>query len=132
MDTDEGLLVPVVHDVPALSLKQVAARSRDLIVRARQRKLLAEEMQAGTFTISNLGVLSVDAFTPIINSPECAILGLGRIRRQPVLVEDRVVAGARLTLSLTFDHRIVDGAPASRFLHDLVNLVENPGPPLMS
>jgi pyruvate dehydrogenase E2 component (dihydrolipoamide acetyltransferase) len=132
VDTDEGLLVPVVHDVPALSLKQVAARSRDLIVRARQRKLLAEEMQAGTFTISNLGVLSVDAFTPIINSPECAILGLGRIRRQPVLVEDRVVAGARLTLSLTFDHRIVDGAPASRFLHDLVNLVENPGPPLMS
>jgi pyruvate dehydrogenase E2 component (dihydrolipoamide acetyltransferase) len=132
VDTDEGLLVPVIHDVPGLSLKQVAARSLDLIARARQRRLQAEEMQGGTFTITNLGPFAIDAFTPIINYPECAILGVGRIQRQPVVIEDRIVPGERLTLSLTFDHRIVDGAPAARFLEALGHLIENPGPPLMA
>jgi len=132
VDTDEGLLVPVIHNVPGLSLKQVAARSRDLIARARQRKLVPEEMEGGTFTISNLGTFGIDAFTPIINYPECAILGVGKIQRQPVVEEDRIVPGQRLTLSLTFDHRIVDGAPAARFLQTLGNLIENPSPPLVS
>jgi pyruvate dehydrogenase E2 component (dihydrolipoamide acetyltransferase) len=131
VDTDQGLLVPVIPDVPGLSLKQVAARSRDLIARARQRKLQPEEIQGGTFTISNLGAFGIEAFTPIINYPECAILGVGRIQRQPVVVKDQIVAAQRLTLSLTFDHRIVDGAPAARFLQDLSNLIENPGPPLL-
>ncbi len=131
MDTDAGLLVPVVRGVNHLTLRQVAACSRELLERARQGKLTAEDMQGGTFTITNLGSFGVEAFTPIIRHPECAILGVGRIERTPVAVEDRVVIGERMTLSLTFDHRIVDGAPAARFLQDLGRLVENPGPALM-
>src|ERR1019366_3537826 len=81
VDTDAGLVVPVLRDVPTLSLKQLAIQSRDLIERARRRQLTADEMQGGTFTLTNLGAFGIDAFTPIINYPECAILGVGRIRR---------------------------------------------------
>jgi pyruvate dehydrogenase E2 component (dihydrolipoamide acetyltransferase) len=88
-------------------------------------------MQGGTFTITNLGAFGVDAFTPIINYPECAILGVGRIQKQPVVVDDQIVIRERMTLSLTFDHRIVDGAPAARFLQTLSRLIENPGPSLV-
>ena len=79
VDTAAGLLVPVIRDVPGLSLRQVAARSGELIERARRRELRPEEMQGGTFTITNLGSFGIDAFTPIINVPQCAVLGLGRI-----------------------------------------------------
>ena len=85
-------------------------------------------MQGGCFTITNLGAFGIDAFTPIINPPECAVLGVGRIKRRPVMDGDRVVGRELLTLSLTFDHRIVDGAPAARFLQTLVACVENPAP----
>ena len=131
VDTDAGLLVPVLRQVPSLSLNQVAARSRDLIERARQRRLTAEELQHGTFTVTNLGAFGIDAFTPIINYPECAILGVGRIQRRPVVIGEDIVARDQITLSLTFDHRIVDGAPAARFLQMLGGLIENPGPWLM-
>ena len=83
VDTDAGLLVPVVHDAATLSLKEIAARSRELIERARAGKLTSKDLQGGVFTITNLGMFGIDAFTPIINHPECAILGLGRIRRVP-------------------------------------------------
>jgi pyruvate dehydrogenase E2 component (dihydrolipoamide acetyltransferase) len=126
VDTDAGLLVPVIRDVPALSLAELAARSIDLAARARQRKLAAEEMQGGTFTVTNLGPFGVDAFTPIINFPQCAVLGVGRIERRPVVVDDQLAARDQVTLSLTFDHRIVDGAPAARFLQSLGQLIENP------
>jgi pyruvate dehydrogenase E2 component (dihydrolipoamide acetyltransferase) len=132
VDTDAGLLVPVLRDVPALGLKQVAARARDLIERARARKLMLDELQGGTFTITNLGAFGIDAFTPLINVPQCAILGVGRIARRPVVFGEQIVARDQLTLSLTFDHRIVDGAPAARFLQTLCGLIENPGPWLMS
>jgi pyruvate dehydrogenase E2 component (dihydrolipoamide acetyltransferase) len=125
VDTDAGLLVPVVRDVPRLSLKELAIRSRDLIDRARQRKLSASEMQGGTFTVTSLGAFGIDAFTPIINYPECAILGIGRIRRCPVVVDDQIVIRDQVTLSLTFDHRITDGAPAARFLQTLSAAIEN-------
>jgi pyruvate dehydrogenase E2 component (dihydrolipoamide acetyltransferase) len=131
VDTDAGLFVPVIRGVDRLTLRQVAARSRELAERARQNKLTVEDMQGGTFTITNLGSYGVEAFTPIIRHPECAILGVGRIERTPVAVGERVVIGERMTLSLTFDHRIVDGAPAARFLQDLGQLIENPGPALM-
>jgi pyruvate dehydrogenase E2 component (dihydrolipoamide acetyltransferase) len=131
VDTEAGLLVPVIRDVHALGVRQVAERSRDLTERAGLRKLAPADVQGGTFTITNLGAYGVEAFTPIIRYPECAILGVGRIERRPVVVGDRVVPGERLTLSLTFDHRIVDGAPAARFLQDLGRLIENPGPALM-
>jgi pyruvate dehydrogenase E2 component (dihydrolipoamide acetyltransferase) len=126
VDTDAGLLVPVIHDVTGLTLRQVAARSRDLAERARSRTLKPAEMQGGTFTITNLGAFGIDAFTPIINFPECAILGIGRIMKQPAVVENRVMPREMVTLSLTFDHRIVDGAPAARFLQALVKALENP------
>jgi pyruvate dehydrogenase E2 component (dihydrolipoamide acetyltransferase) len=132
VDTEAGLLVPVVRDVPSLGLRQLAARTRDLIERARRRALRPEEMQGGTFTVTSLGAFGIDAFTPIINYPECAILGVGRIQRQATVAGDQIVARDTVTLSLTFDHCIVDGAPAARFLQDLVKLVENPGPSLIS
>ena len=132
VDTDAGLLVPVIRGAARLTLRQIAAQSQDLISRARQRKLKAEEMQGGTFTITNLGAFGIDAFTPIINYPECAILGIGRIVEQPVVRDGQIVPGRRMTLSLTFDHRIVDGAPAARFLQALVALVEIPAPALLS
>jgi pyruvate dehydrogenase E2 component (dihydrolipoamide acetyltransferase) len=88
-------------------------------------------MQDGTFTISNLGAFGVEAFTPILNPPQCAVLGVGRLQPQAVAEGDRVVIRERITLSLTFDHRVVDGAPAARFLQTLSRLVENPAPCLM-
>ena len=128
VDTDSGLLVPVIHDATELSLRQTTARSRDLIARARSHALRPSEMQGGTFTVTNLGAFGIDAFTPIINLPECAILGMGRIQRQPVMLGDQVVGRERMILSLTFDHRLIDGAPAARFLHRLGQMIENPGP----
>jgi pyruvate dehydrogenase E2 component (dihydrolipoamide acetyltransferase) len=132
VDTDEGLLVPVIRGAAGLALGEIVARTRDLARRARARRIRPEEMQGGTFTITNLGAFGVEAFTPIINHPECAVLGMGRIARQPVMIEDRVVGRDRLSLSLTFDHRIVDGAPAARFLQALVGAIENPAPWLIT
>lgn len=127
VDTEAGLLVPVIRDVPRLSLGELAIRSRDLIERARQYKLSASEMLGGTFTVTSLGSLGIDAFTPIIHYPECAILGVGRIRRCPAVVDDQIVIRDQVTLSFTFDHRIADGVPAARFLQTLGAAVESPG-----
>jgi pyruvate dehydrogenase E2 component (dihydrolipoamide acetyltransferase) len=128
VDTDAGLFVPVVRAVPTLGLRQVAARTRELIERARKNELSARDMQGGCFTITNLGAFGVDAFTPLINPPECAVLGVGRIERRAVMDGARVVGRQLVTLSLTFDHRIVDGAPAARFLQTLTMCVTNPAP----
>jgi len=126
IDTEAGLMAPVIRDVARLTLKEIAGQTRGLIDRARQGKLHRREMELGTFTISNLGAFGIDAFTPIIHWPECAVLGVGRIRRQPVVTDNGIVAREQVTLSLTFDHRIVDGADAARFLRTLVRLAENP------
>jgi pyruvate dehydrogenase E2 component (dihydrolipoamide acetyltransferase) len=131
VDTEAGLLVPVVRDVVRLGLRELAEQSRDLADRARLRKLLPDEMQGGTFTVTNLGAFGIDAFTPVINYPEAAILGIGRIRREPVVVDNQVAIRDVVTLSLTFDHRIVDGAPAARFLQLVCECIKNPGPWLM-
>lgn len=131
VDTEAGLLVPVVHDVPALSLRQIAVQTREFIEQARTRRLKHEQMQGGTFTITNLGMYGVEAFTPIIHLPQCAILGLGRIQREPIILNDQIVPRDLMTLSLTFDHRVVDGGPASRFLNTVRSYVEQPGPWLM-
>ncbi len=128
VDTEAGLFVPVIRSAAALGLGQIADRARDLIARARANKLQAADLQQGTFTITNLGAFGVEGFTPIINPPECAILGMGRIARQPVMDGERVVPRERMVLSLTFDHRIVDGAPAARFLQHLAAKIENPAP----
>jgi pyruvate dehydrogenase E2 component (dihydrolipoamide acetyltransferase) len=129
--TDAGLLAPVVRDADRLTLRQVAARSRDLIARARAGRLSADEMRGATFTITNLGGLGVDAFTPIVHLPQCAVLGVGRIVREPAVVGGQVVPRDQVTLSLTFDHRVVDGAPAARFLDTLRACLEQPAPWLM-
>jgi pyruvate dehydrogenase E2 component (dihydrolipoamide acetyltransferase) len=132
VDTDAGLLVPVIRDVPRQTLRQIAAYSRELIDRARRGALVAADMQGGTFTVTNLGPMGIDVFTPLINLPECAILGLGRIQKQVVVDDKQFVARDQMTLSLTFDHRIVDGAPAARFLQALGLLIENPSPWLLA
>jgi pyruvate dehydrogenase E2 component (dihydrolipoamide acetyltransferase) len=126
VDTEEGLIVPVLRDVPSLSLLQLAARSRELVESARGSKLKADDLQGGVFTITNLGAFGIDAFTPIINLPETAILGIGCIRREPAVVDNQIVPRDQVTLSLTFDHRIVDGAPAAKFLQAIRLAVENP------
>jgi len=132
VDAEEGLIVPVLRDVPSLSLLQLAARSRELVESARSNKLKADELQGGVFTITNLGAFGIDAFTPIINLPETAILGIGCIRREPAVVDNQIVPRDQVTLSLTFDHRIVDGAPAARFLQAIRLAVENPSAWLLS
>ena len=126
VDTENGLLVPVLRDIANLSLQEIATRFRDLTERARTKRLTPDELRGGTFTISSLGSFGIDAFTPIINFPECAILGVGRIVRQPVAEGDAIVLRDILTLSLTFDHRAFDGAPAARFLQALTRLIEAP------
>jgi pyruvate dehydrogenase E2 component (dihydrolipoamide acetyltransferase) len=126
VDTEAGLVVPVVRDAAKRSVQELADITRDLAERARARRLAPEEMSGGTFTITNLGMAGIDSFTPIINWPECAVLGIGRITREPVVEGKKVGVGDRLWLSLTFDHRIVDGAPAARFLDALRQAVESP------
>lgn len=129
VDTEHGLFAPVIRDVANLSLPDVAHRSRTLIEAVRRREIRAGDMQDGVFTISNLGSFGVEAFTPMINSPETAVLGVGAIRWEPVVLPSgQIVAREQMMLSLTFDHRVVDGAPAARFLQTLAALVEEPPP----
>lgn len=127
VDTDHGLLVPVIRDVSELSLFEVARQSRTLIEATRTRRLKSDDMQGGCFTLSNLGSFGIEAFTPIINYPETAVLGLGAIIREPAVLEDgQLGVREQMTLSLTFDHRVVDGAAGARFLQTLRQAVENP------
>jgi len=126
VDTEEGLLVPVIHDVPAKGVQQIAEEARSLVEKARARQLAPEDMEGGTFTVTNLGMYNIDAFTPIINLPESAILGVGRILRKPAVIDDQLVPRHLMALSLTFDHRVVDGGPAARFLDRIRAYVERP------
>ncbi len=127
VDTPDGLLVPVVAGVARKSLLDVTAETKSLIEKARSGRLTAAEMQGAVISISNLGAYGIDGFTPVINYPEIAILGLGAVRREAVvLADDRVVAQSRMTLSLTFDHVALDGAPAAAFLQAVVSAIENP------
>jgi pyruvate dehydrogenase E2 component (dihydrolipoamide acetyltransferase) len=126
VDTERGLLVPVIRDADQLGLRAFGQQFREMVGRARERRSLPDDLSGGTFTITNLGMFDVDLFTPIINLPEAAILGVGRIQPKPVVREGQVVVAQMMTLSLAFDHRLVDGAPAARFLQRIKQLVENP------
>jgi len=126
VDTPEGLLVPVVRDARRKSILELAAALQDLADRARQRKISPAELKGGTFTVSNYGAIGGLWGTPIINPPQSAILGIGRIEEAAVVRQGEVVARPVVPLSLTFDHRIIDGATAQRFLNDLVEHIENP------
>lgn len=129
VDTDRGLLVPVLRDVQTKSLRRIARESVELIEKTRLGTIGLNEMQDGTFTITNLGMYDIDAFTPIIDLPQCAIMGVGQIVAKQVVVDverEKVAIRQRMVLSLTFDHRLVDGAQAARFLQRVKHLVEKP------
>lgn len=130
MELEEGLIVPVVRQADGLSILEIEKRLQNLFERARSKRLLPDEIKGGTFTITNLGHLGVDAFTPILNRPESAILGVGRIVEAPVASkrggEPKLEFRHRMVLSLTVDHRILDGAPAARFLGELAQIIEDP------
>jgi pyruvate dehydrogenase E2 component (dihydrolipoamide acetyltransferase) len=126
VDTPEGLLVPVVRDARRKSILELAAALQELSERARQRKITPAELKGGTFSISNYGAIGGLWGTPIINPPQSAILGVGRIEEAAVVRGGEVVARPVVPLSLTFDHRIIDGATAQRFLNALVEHIENP------
>jgi pyruvate dehydrogenase E2 component (dihydrolipoamide acetyltransferase) len=123
---DDGLIVPVVRNADRKGLKTIAEENRELAERARSGKLGPAEVSGGTFTITNLGTFGIDSFTPIINPPEAAILGVGRIVERIARRDADLVWQQMMTLSLTFDHRVVDGAPAAAFLQSLRELLERP------
>ena len=124
---EEGLIVPAIRRADEKGLAQIAAEARDLARRARERKATYEEVTRGTFTVTNLGAYDVDAFTPIINPPQVGILGVGRVREKPVVHRGEIAIRSTVSLSLTFDHRVVDGTPAAQFLQAIKGYVEAPG-----
>ena len=123
---DEGLIVPVIRDADRQPLAQIAAAARALAEKARAGTLGVDDVSGGIFTITNLGMYGIDAFTPIINQPQVAILGVGRIIDKPAVHDGQIAIRSMMTLSLTFDHRIVDGAPAAAFLRDVVERLSHP------
>lgn len=126
VDTKDGLIVPILRDVYAKSIEDIVSQSKILIEKARAGRLKKEEMSEAVISITNLGAYGIDAFTPIINVPEIAILGLGAVRKEPAFnSQGEVVSTDMMVLSLTFDHAAVDGLPASAFLKDLVTEIES-------
>jgi pyruvate dehydrogenase E2 component (dihydrolipoamide acetyltransferase) len=124
--TDDGLVVPVVHRADTLDLGAITARRVAVVDAARAGKLRPDDVREGTFTISNLGMYGVDAFQAIVNAPQAAILAVGRILEKPVAVNGDVVVRPVLTLTVSFDHRVVDGARGAEFLDTLAELIEEP------
>jgi len=123
---EEGLITPVIRHADRLSLREIATASRDLVARAKARKLSPAEYTGSTFSVSNLGMLGIDEFTAIINPPEAGILAIGRIEPKPVVYDGTVQVRRRLRITLSCDHRVIDGAVGARFLQTLVRMLENP------
>ena len=124
--TDRGLLTPVVRDVTSLTVSAVAARVRDLAERARAGRLKQDELEGGTISVTNLGMYGVEEFAAIINPPHAAILAVGAVRDEPVVEDGAVVPGKLMTVTLSVDHRPVDGVLAARWLAALKELLEHP------
>jgi len=123
---DEGLVTPVINNTDQKGLQQIAAEGRELFDRAKERNLQPEEMEGSTFTVSNLGMFGIEEFTAIINPPNACILAVGGIREVPVVENGEVVPGKRMKVTLSSDHRIVDGVSAAKFLNTLKTMLENP------
>ncbi|WP_143220170.1 dihydrolipoamide acetyltransferase family protein, partial [Actinomadura sp. CNU-125] len=123
---EDGLVVPVVRDTDRKSVSEIGRETRELAGRARDGKLSANDMSGGTFSVSNLGMFGVDSFSAVINPPEAAILAVGAVRDEPVVRDGQVVAGKRMAVTLSVDHRACDGATAAAFLARLAELLENP------
>ena len=125
VDTEHGLMVPVIRDADKKSLSDLAKELEDLAGKTRDRKLSADQMKGGSFTISNQGGIGGGAFTPIVNKPEVAILGIGRGALKPVVVAGKIESRLMLPLALSYDHRVIDGGSAARFIVDLVAAFQN-------
>ena len=125
VDTEAGLIAPVIRDVDKKSLLELSKELDELAERTRQRKLSMDEMQGATFTISNLGSIGGSYFTPIVNSPQVAVLGMGRGVYRPMVRNDGVVPRLILPLAVSYDHRVIDGADGARFLREIVRYLEN-------
>jgi pyruvate dehydrogenase E2 component (dihydrolipoamide acetyltransferase) len=123
---EEGLITPVIRHADEKGLREIAAESRDLAGRARERRLRPEEYTGGTFSVSNLGMLDIDEFTAVINPPEAGILAVGRIVRKPVAENEQISARRRMRLTMSCDHRVIDGATGAQFLQTLKRMLENP------
>lgn len=121
-----GLLVPVVRDADRLSLEQIGAESKRLIAKAKDGTISGDDMAGGTFSLTNLGMVGIDAFTPLINMPQSAILGVGRTVEKPAVVDGQIAIRAKAVLSITHDHRVIDGYPAALFLQSMTYYIENP------
>jgi pyruvate dehydrogenase E2 component (dihydrolipoamide acetyltransferase) len=122
----EGLIVPVLHDANKKGLLQIAKETRELARKAREQTLTVDDVTGGTFTITNLSMFEVDGFTPILRPPETGILGVGRIKEKPAVYDGEICVRAMMFISLTFDHRVVDGAPAAEFLQTLARSIQQP------
>ncbi|MBI2824717.1 MAG: 2-oxo acid dehydrogenase subunit E2 [Planctomycetia bacterium] len=127
VDTDRGLVVPVVRDADQLTIPQIAQALMDVTTKARNNQFALEDLRGGTFTISNLGAVGGTYSTPIINMPEVGVLLVGRSRQTPMVVDDRIEPRLIMPLSLSYDHRLVDGAVAARFLNEVKNYLQVPG-----
>jgi pyruvate dehydrogenase E2 component (dihydrolipoamide acetyltransferase) len=123
---EDGLITPVIRHADRKSLRQISAEAHDLAARARERRLAPEEYTGGTFSVSNLGMLDIDEFTAVINPPEAGILAVGRIVEKPVAHEGQVAVRRRLRLTMSCDHRVIDGATGAQFLKTLKAMLENP------
>jgi pyruvate dehydrogenase E2 component (dihydrolipoamide acetyltransferase) len=128
---EEGLVVPIIQSADKKSVAQIAHDVKQKVGRARSGKLKSHDLENGRFTISNLGMYEVDAFTPVINLPESAILGVGRIIEDIIVQNEQIRIGKTMVLSLSFDHRVMDGVPAAMFLGKLKQFIENPEEILM-
>jgi pyruvate dehydrogenase E2 component (dihydrolipoamide acetyltransferase) len=121
------LVTPVIRDAQKFSLRQISEAVKDLAVRARGKKLKPEEYQGGTITVSNLGAYGVETFSAIINPPQAAILAVGAIVKKPVVnANDQIVVGQRMSVTLSADHRVIDGAVGATYLAELRRLIEQP------
>jgi pyruvate dehydrogenase E2 component (dihydrolipoamide acetyltransferase) len=126
VDTERGLLVPVLRDVNTKNVRALAQELTDVAEKTRQKKIQPDDLRGGTFTLTNLGGIGGTSFSPIVNYPEVAILGLSRGRLQPVIHDGQVVPRLLLPLSLSYDHRVIDGAAAARFVRRIADMLENP------
>ena len=124
--TEDGLIVPVIHNADELSLEEITERRKELVARTQEGKLRSGDLDAGTFTLSNLGMFDVDSFNAIINPPQSAILAVGKIIDQVVPMDGKPAIRPMLKINLSFDHRVIDGARGAHFLQTLSNLIENP------
>ena len=124
--TDDGLIVPVIFDVDQKRMSEISAEAKSLAKRARERKLKPEEYTGSTFSVSNLGMFGIDQFTAIINPPEVAILAIGAVEEKPIVVDDDIVVQKRMRITMSCDHRVVDGAVGAKFMQTLRRMLENP------